>query len=71
MSWPELEEMRRPEAHGAHGWVAYPSKATFGPTVLAEHQNHVHIGYDGPLGPHRYSPGTPPCLKAALTGDTR
>jgi hypothetical protein len=49
-------------------WVAFPSKASYGPTVLAEHKNHIHAGYDGPLGPHHYPAGTPPCSKAALAG---
>jgi hypothetical protein len=52
-------------------WVAYPSKATYGPAVMAEHKDHIHVGYDGPLGPHHYAPGTPPCSKAALTGSPR
>jgi hypothetical protein len=33
-------------------WVAYPSKAYYGPAVMAEHKDHIHAGYDGPLGPH-------------------
>ena len=52
-------------------WVAYPSKATYGPAVLAEHKDHIHAGYDGPLGPRHYAPGTPPCSSAALTGSPR
>jgi hypothetical protein len=52
-------------------WVAYPSKATYGPAVLAEHKDHIHAGYDGPLGPHHYPPSTPPCSNAGLTGSPR
>jgi hypothetical protein len=49
-------------------WVAYPSKAYYGPAIMAEHKDHIHAGYDGPLGPHHYAAGIPPCSKAALTG---
>jgi hypothetical protein len=35
--------------------VAYPSKAAYGPDVMAEHKDHNHVGYDGPLGPHLIS----------------
>jgi hypothetical protein len=52
-------------------WVTYPSKATYGPAVMAEHKDNIHVGYDGPLGPHHYPDGTPPCSKGALTGSSR
>jgi len=49
-------------------WVTYPSPAFYGPTVLAEHADHIHTGYDGPLGPRHYPPGLDPCSPQALTG---
>jgi hypothetical protein len=33
-----------------------------------DHDDHIHVGFDGPLGVRTYGPGTAPCSPAALTG---
>jgi hypothetical protein len=42
-----------------------PSPDSF---ARADHDDHIHVGYDGPLGPKHYKPGTDPCSPEALTG---
>lgn len=43
-----------------------------GPTAdsfaKSDHDDHIHVGYDGPLGPRNYAPDTPPCSGQALSG---
>ena len=34
----------------------------------ADHDDHIHVGFDGPLGPKHYSPDTAPCSETAITG---
>jgi hypothetical protein len=34
----------------------------------ADHDDHIHVGFDGPLGARTYDPNTAPCDPAALTG---
>ncbi len=34
----------------------------------SDHDDHIHVGYDGPLGPRHYGVNVTPCSKAALTG---
>jgi hypothetical protein len=33
-----------------------------------DHDDHIHVGYDGPLGPKHYRPDITPCSNTALTG---
>jgi hypothetical protein len=33
-----------------------------------DHDDHIHVGYDGPLGPKHYTDGIDPCSAKALTG---
>lgn len=43
-----------------------PSPDSF---AKADHADHIHVGYDGPLGSMlTYDPDTPPCSPKALTG---
>lgn len=42
-----------------------PSPDSF---ARSDHDDHIHVGYDGPLGPHHYAIGTPPCSQKAITG---
>lgn len=42
-----------------------PSPDSFAAT---DHDDHIHTGFDGPLGPKHYNPGTPPCSDAAING---
>ena len=34
----------------------------------ADHDDHIHAGFDGPLGPRRYAASVTPCSPAAITG---
>jgi hypothetical protein len=42
-----------------------PSPDSF---ARADHDDHIHVGYDGPLGPKHYNAGIDPCSSEALTG---
>jgi hypothetical protein len=42
-----------------------PSPYSF---ARSDHNDHVHVGYDGPLGPKHYSDDTDPCSAEAITG---
>ncbi|HUC20819.1 MAG TPA: hypothetical protein VMR98_04990, partial [Candidatus Polarisedimenticolaceae bacterium] len=33
-----------------------------------DHWNHIHVGYDGPLGPKHYRSDIDPCSPLALSG---
>jgi hypothetical protein len=33
-----------------------------------DHDDHIHVGFDGPLSARAYDPDTAPCSPAALTG---
>jgi hypothetical protein len=33
-----------------------------------DHDDHIHVGFDGPLGARTYDPDAAPCTPAALTG---
>jgi hypothetical protein len=43
-----------------------------GPTAdsfaRADHDDHIHVGYDGPLGPKHYNDGVDPCSAEAIDG---
>jgi len=41
-----------------------------GPDSFArpDHDDHIHVGFDGPLGARTYAPGIAPCSSAALSG---
>jgi hypothetical protein len=45
-----------------------PSRDSF---ARADHDDHIHVGYDGPLGPKHYPATIGPCSNAALTGTGR
>jgi hypothetical protein len=34
----------------------------------SDHDDHIHVGWDGPPGPKTYDPDTAPCSQEALTG---
>jgi Transglycosylase SLT domain len=42
-----------------------PSRDSF---ARADHDDHIHLGFDGPLGAHTFDPASAPCSPAALTG---
>jgi hypothetical protein len=42
-----------------------PSPDSF---ARADHNDHVHVGYDGPLGPKHYKPGIDPCSPESISG---
>jgi hypothetical protein len=42
-----------------------PSPDSF---AKADHDDHIHVGWDGPPGPKSYDADTPPCSRQALTG---
>jgi hypothetical protein len=42
-----------------------PSPDSF---AASDHDDHIHVGYDGPLGPKHYPAGLEPCSAAALAG---
>jgi hypothetical protein len=42
-----------------------PSPGSF---AKADHDDHVHVGYDGPLGPKHYGADVASCSAAAITG---
>jgi len=42
-----------------------PSPDSF---ARSDHDDHIHVGFDGPLGPRTYDPDITPCAPGALTG---
>ena len=42
-----------------------PSPDSF---AKSDHDDHIHVGYDGPLGARHYAPDISPCSPKALTG---
>ncbi len=42
-----------------------PSSDSF---ARSDHDDHIHVGYDGPLGAKHYKANVDPCAQAALTG---
>jgi hypothetical protein len=43
-----------------------PSPDSF---ARSDHDDHVHVGYDGPLGPKHYAVSTDPCSTEAISGN--
>jgi hypothetical protein len=43
-----------------------PSPDSF---ARSDHDDHIHAGYDGPLGPKHYNASTDPCSSEAITGN--
>jgi hypothetical protein len=44
-----------------------PSPDSF---ARADHDDHIHVGFDGPLGPKHYNDGVDPCSEEALNGSS-
>ena len=42
-----------------------PSAYSF---AKSDHDDHIHVGYDGPKGPKHYNADVDPCSPAAING---